>query len=78
MATLNITIEINHPENFDAEALTRELTRYANEILSRDDSSNTFYISPRIRALETGFVCSDDLSADYKREISEGKTERYR
>ena len=32
-----------------------------------------YKISPKVKALEMGFVCPDTLSVDYKEEIKEGK-----
>ena len=32
-----------------------------------------YKISPRVKALEMGFVCPDNLSEDYKKEIKEGR-----
>lgn len=28
-----------------------------------------YYISPKVKALETGFKCPEDLSLDYKKEL---------
>ena len=35
-----------------------------------------YKISPKVKALEMGFVCPDTLSVDYKKEIKEDKTEK--
>ena len=40
-------------------------------------SSRQYYISPEVKALETGFVCSEPLSEDYKKEIKEGLSEKH-
>ena len=32
-----------------------------------------YKISPRVKALEMEFVCPDNLSEDYKKEITEGR-----
>lgn len=75
MATLNITIDLDPSDNIDTEALTRELTRYAHELVSRKATDSEYYISPRIRSLHTGFVCPDNLSADYKSEIAHARSD---
>lgn len=36
-----------------------------------------YYISPTIKALETGFKCPDNLSEDYKQEWSDTLTEKH-
>lgn len=36
-----------------------------------------YYISPTIKALETGFKCPDNLSEDYKQEWSDAITEKH-
>lgn len=36
-----------------------------------------YYISPTIKALETGFKCPDNLSEDYKQEWSDSLTEKH-
>ena len=36
-----------------------------------------YYISPTIKALETGFKCPDNLSEDYKQEWSDALTEKH-
>lgn len=35
-----------------------------------------YKISPKVKALEMGFVCPDTLSVDYKEEIKEGKIKK--
>lgn len=40
-------------------------------------SSERYYISPRVKALETGFKCPKDLSLDYKMELSDALVEKY-
>lgn len=32
-----------------------------------------YKISPKVKALEMGYVCPDNLSIDYKKEIREGR-----
>ena len=40
-------------------------------------SRNVKYkISPRVKALEMEFVCPDNLSEDYKKEITEGRIKK--
>ena len=41
------------------------------------DSNEQYYISPTIKALETGFKCPDNLSEDYKQEWSDTLTEKH-
>jgi hypothetical protein len=43
----------------------------------KDTSSRQYYISPEVKALETGFKCPEDLSDDYKQEMKEGLSGRY-
>ena len=38
-----------------------------------DSKKVRYKISPKVKALEMGFVCPDTLSVDYKEEIKEGK-----
>lgn len=35
---------------------------------AREASDEKYYISPKVKALETGFKCPDDLYLDYKNE----------
>ncbi len=41
------------------------------------DTKNAYYISPKVKALETGFKCPKGLSHDYKVEMSDALTEKY-
>ncbi len=41
------------------------------------EASNKYYISPKVKALETGFKCPKDLSLDYKKELSDGLMDKY-
>lgn len=36
-----------------------------------------YYINPKVKALEMGFQCPDDLSLDYKKEWAEILEEKY-
>lgn len=36
-----------------------------------------YYISPKVKALETGFKCPEHLSSDYKQELSGLLVDRY-
>ena len=40
-------------------------------------ATSGYYISPKVKALETGFKCSENLSSDYKEEILDALTEKY-
>lgn len=40
-------------------------------------SNEKYYISPQVKALETGFKCPKDLSLDYKKELSDALIEKY-
>lgn len=39
--------------------------------------ASKYYISPKVKALETGFRCPEDLSVDYKEELSGALAEKY-
>lgn len=39
--------------------------------------ASKYYISPKVKALETGFRCPKDLSVDYKEELSDALAEKY-
>lgn len=40
-------------------------------------TTSGYYISPKVKALETGFKCPENLSSDYKEEILDALTEKY-
>ncbi len=40
-------------------------------------SNSKYYISPKVKALETGFKCPENLSLDYKKELSDALMEKY-
>lgn len=44
---------------------------------ARDASSDKYYISPKVKALEIGFKCPKDLSLDYKKELSDALMDKY-
>lgn len=44
---------------------------------SKSISKDGYYISPKVKALETGFICPDNLSRDYKDELSDTLTNKY-
>ena len=46
-----------------------------NTVTSETSASKKvrYRISPKVKALEMGFVCPDTLSVDYKEELKEGK-----
>lgn len=41
------------------------------------DPSQQFYIAPEVKALQTGFKPSKDLSVDYKKELGEALEAKY-
>lgn len=43
----------------------------------RSISKDGYYISPKVKALETGFVCPTNLSEDYKDEVSDVLINKY-
>lgn len=50
------------------------------EIIGKNNvatSRTKYYINPKVKALEMGFQCPDDLSLDYKKEWAEILEERY-
>lgn len=44
---------------------------------THSQASNLYEISPRLKALEGDFVCPQDMSFDYKKEIAKIRAERY-
>lgn len=44
---------------------------------SVDSNRGKYKISPLIKAMETGFHLSEDISYDYKKEIGEIRTKKY-
>lgn len=44
---------------------------------SQDATSEKYYISPKVKALESGFICPKDLSFDYKKELSDSAIKKY-
>lgn len=50
------------------------------EIIDKNNtvaSQAKYYINPKVKALEMGFQCPDDLSLDYKKEQSQILEEKY-
>ena len=43
----------------------------------KSTTDGKYYISPEVKALETGFKCPEDISWDYKKEVIEGLSEKY-
>ncbi len=43
---------------------------------ARTAAKEQYYISPKVKALETGFKCPKDLSLDYKKELSDALMEK--
>lgn len=56
-------------------------TSVKDEKLSQEQTASSsrqrFYISPRIKALETGFSLPSDFSDDYKKELAYVREKRY-
>ena len=75
MATLNIEIEIPDRKDFDTDKLRQCIMEYAQRMTALLEKKKPYvadmplYISERIKAMETGFVCPENLSDDYKEEI---------
>ena len=44
---------------------------------ARVASTEKYYISPKVKALETGFKCPKDLSSDYKTELSDALIKKH-
>ena len=58
-------------ERFIISLLNKSTSDVASDTLA---SKKVIYkISPKVKALEMGFVCPDTLSVDYKEELKEGK-----
>lgn len=76
METLNVRIEVPSIGSLDVGELERKLTEYAKKIILTRvapdpiDDTKDLYISPVIKELETGFVCPENMSHDYKEEIT--------
>lgn len=83
METLNIRVEVPSTGLFDIGELEQKLTEYTKKIVLERvvsqpfDDVKDFDISPLIKKLETGFVCPDDMTYDYKRELSQLRADRY-
>lgn len=48
----------------------------AEDSLSAGNAKD-YYISPAVKALETGFKTPEDMSVDYKKEIAESRGSKY-
>lgn len=48
-------------------------------IVKHEDVSQAskYYISPKVKALEMGFRCPENLSVDYKEELHDALAEKY-
>ncbi len=47
------------------------------KVESKITTERQYYISPKVKALETGFKCPEGLSTDYKDELQDALTEKY-
>lgn len=48
-----------------------------SKIQAEEVSDVKYYISPKVKALETGYKCPEDLSLDYKKELSDVLIKKY-
>ena len=81
MAKLNIEIEIPDRKDFNADEFRQRVTNYAQRMMASMDSKkgvagSQLYVSERIKAMETGFVCPADMSDDYKKEMQARRKSR--
>lgn len=62
-----------------SEAIKAGMKALMNNIKtnSQDATSEKYYISPKVKALESGFICPKDLSFDYKKELSDSAIKKY-
>lgn len=67
----NITIEAVFERSIDL--LLGKLRKHR----SVSSQESEYYISPKVKALETGFKCPMDLSLDYEKELSEALAEKH-
>ena len=58
-------------ENFFISLLNNNASNTVEEASSSKEVK--YRISPRVKALEMGYICPENLSIDYKEEIKEGK-----
>lgn len=56
---------------------TSEKDEKLSQTQTASSSRQGFYISPRIKALETGFSLPADFSDDYKKELADVREKRY-
>lgn len=43
----------------------------------KTNAEQSYYISPKVKALEASFKCPEDLSSNYREELSQALTEKY-
>ena len=62
-----------------SEAIKAGMKALMNNIKANAQNSTAkkYYISPKVKALESGFICPKDLSFDYKKELSDSAIEKY-
>lgn len=62
-----------------SEAIKAGMKALMNNIKtnSQDATPEKYYISPKVKALESGFICPKDLSFDYKKELSDSAIKKY-
>lgn len=62
-------------------SLRHLVENYMTKLITEDRkdpvSPKQYYISPAVKALETGFQAPDGLSYDYKKEIADHKDSKY-
>jgi len=47
------------------------------KIKSKVNKSDKYYVSPKVKSMETGFVCPLDLSEDYREEFGDVIMSKY-
>ncbi len=57
--------------------LGTDAVSYDSSSIEPSVDNSQYYISPRIKAMETGYKCADDLSTDYKKEIGAYRIKKY-
>lgn len=60
------------------EAVVAGLNSFLEKFKPKQSSAQQqYYISPEVKALETGFKCPSDLSEDYKEDYKKLLSEKY-
>lgn len=90
MNTVTLSPEVYHKAETFAQQDQLNVDDWVNKVLlnivvdypkkeepTKEPAATAYYISPEVKALETGFKCPKDLSSDYKEEWSAVLAERY-